>query len=254
MARLPHARLRWKGFRIAAAILLLAGSGIGARADTIVLTDGRSFNDAQIVSQSPMTVTVRHAAGFVQIQKSLLPEALRAKYPADPAAAAAAAQQEKERREAEARQKQEAAEKKVAAPAEPAEPAKEPPAVPAVSDAEVAARAKSTAHDRALSAAYDHFYKWRPSYESIRIDSLQLKIDTLDQRPAGSGPWTFTGSGSISYHDYVERRGASGNAVRELGRPHLALVAFEGTTKTGGETTLTPRIVRLMDASTLAPK
>ncbi len=55
----------------------------------LTLRDGRTLRDYSILSQSPGTVTVRHAAGLAKIDKAQLPPELAAQYPADPDAIAA---------------------------------------------------------------------------------------------------------------------------------------------------------------------
>ncbi|HET7536478.1 MAG TPA: hypothetical protein VFJ90_08495 [Candidatus Didemnitutus sp.] len=237
--------------RSSPAFLMIAAIGFAvcvataAQADTLVLTNGRTYNDARIVSASPLTVTVRHAGGFIQVDKVLLPEALRAQYPIDSAAAAAIAQQEKERHdrvEAIALQKREAA----AALAARLEAEKKTGVAPAETDEVIAARTRRAAHDRALSAAGSHFRtQWTPNYGAVAISSLQLKIDNLDQAAGSDGQWRFTGSGSVNYRDQPEQAQAGAEAAKS----HRALVAFQGTLNSDGSTTLTPRVVTVTDFS-----
>lgn len=52
-------------------------------ADDLTLTDGRVLKDATIVSQTPRTVTIRHATGLSSVAKTLLPVEFQAKYPVD---------------------------------------------------------------------------------------------------------------------------------------------------------------------------
>lgn len=80
-----------------APLLALLAAACTATAGDIALPDGRLFRDAQIVSQSPDTVTIRHAAGFDQVPKAKLPPELAAQYPADTAAAEAAAVESQQR-------------------------------------------------------------------------------------------------------------------------------------------------------------
>lgn len=68
-------------------LALLAALCLSASAADIALSDGRIFREAKIVSQSPTTVTIRHAAGFDQVPKAKLPPDLAAQYPSDDAAA-----------------------------------------------------------------------------------------------------------------------------------------------------------------------
>lgn len=66
----------------------------------LTLRDGRTLSDYRILSQSPGTVTVRHAEGLAKVDKAQLPPELAAQYPADPDAVAAE-QQANERARAE---------------------------------------------------------------------------------------------------------------------------------------------------------
>ncbi len=65
--------------------------GLALAAD-LKLSDGRTFTDFQIVSQTPMTVMVRHAKGAAKVQKNLLPPDVLAKYPIDEKGAIAEAE------------------------------------------------------------------------------------------------------------------------------------------------------------------
>jgi len=58
-----------------------------ALAADLLLSDGRSFKDATIMSQTPRTVTVKHANGLSSVAKELLPPDLKALYPVDETAA-----------------------------------------------------------------------------------------------------------------------------------------------------------------------
>lgn len=58
-----------------------------AFATDLTLTDGRVLKDANIISQTPRTVTIKHASGLSSIAKPLLPPELKTKYPVDEAAA-----------------------------------------------------------------------------------------------------------------------------------------------------------------------
>lgn len=80
------------------ALLLAFAAALPASAADLTLTDGRTFRDASIVSQSPRKVVIKHADGLSGVEKTLLPAELSARYPIDEAAA-----REAERRSAEAR-------------------------------------------------------------------------------------------------------------------------------------------------------
>jgi len=58
-----------------------------AFAADITLTGGRVLKDATVMSQTPRTVIVKHAAGLSSVAKELLPLELQARYPVDEAAA-----------------------------------------------------------------------------------------------------------------------------------------------------------------------
>ena len=59
-------------------------------ADVISLRDGRVFQDAEIFSQSPLSVMIRHHGGINSVPKKLLPDNLLVQYPLDQKAAAEA--------------------------------------------------------------------------------------------------------------------------------------------------------------------
>lgn len=71
-----------------ALVFALALATLASAAD-LVLKDGRVLRGAVITKQDPTTVTVRHSAGFTQVEKAKLPDELAAQYPIDEAAAAA---------------------------------------------------------------------------------------------------------------------------------------------------------------------
>ncbi len=70
---------------ICAAALMVSS----AFATTITLSDGRSFKEAEIVSETPLTVVIKHSDGLSSVSKKHLPSALQEKHPLDEAAAAA---------------------------------------------------------------------------------------------------------------------------------------------------------------------
>lgn len=70
----------------------------------LTLRDGRTLRDYRILSQSPGTLTVRHAGGLAKIDKAQLPPELAALYPVDPAAVAAERQANERARAAHAQQ------------------------------------------------------------------------------------------------------------------------------------------------------
>ncbi|MFT3870101.1 MAG: hypothetical protein QM715_16760 [Nibricoccus sp.] len=73
-------------------------SSVTVFADDVTLADGRVFKDAIIVSETPRTVTLRHATGLCSVAKPLLPAELQAKHPVDEAAAKVAEEKNRQDR------------------------------------------------------------------------------------------------------------------------------------------------------------
>ena len=65
---------------------LLLAWGSCAAAD-LTLTDGRTFRDASVMSQTPLTVVIKHAEGLSSVPKTALPPEFAVRYPIDEAAA-----------------------------------------------------------------------------------------------------------------------------------------------------------------------
>lgn len=83
--------------------VLLLGAALlapGLFASDLALADGRVFHEAQVLSQSPRTVVIRHSGGLASVEKQLLPEEWRSRYPIDEAAALVAEQHERAASEA----------------------------------------------------------------------------------------------------------------------------------------------------------
>ena len=73
--------------------LLIAVAGlfiVDLRAENIVLKDGRLFKDAEVFSQSALSVMIKHQGVVSSVPKKLLPDDLLAQYPLDAKAAAEA--------------------------------------------------------------------------------------------------------------------------------------------------------------------
>ena len=56
---------------------------LSLRAENITLKDGRVFKDAEVFSQSPLSVMIKHRGGISSVQKKFLPDNLLAQYPLD---------------------------------------------------------------------------------------------------------------------------------------------------------------------------
>ena len=214
-----------------AVYLFVLIGGLSVRADTLTLTDGRRFEEAQVVSQSPLHVTVRHAAGISQIEKALLPEPLRAKYPPDSAAAAAAAERQRERlSKAEAERERLRSELQQSA----AQQRKEREATH-VADAQkttptvVPIETEAAARHTAEYGAREHFRnEWRPGLGAILVHDLQVKIAKIEQPSGWGSQWTFSGEGFVDYSDGAEY--ARNKDECQLRR---ALVGFTGVLEDG---------------------
>jgi hypothetical protein len=66
----------------------------------ITTSDGRTYRDASVISQTPRNVTIKHSGGLTSVSKQLLPESLRAAFPIDENAAKAAEKKAAAAREA----------------------------------------------------------------------------------------------------------------------------------------------------------
>jgi uncharacterized protein len=77
---------------VSASLMLVVSLGVAAslRSEDIALKDGRIFTDAEIISQAPLTVMIKHRGGLNSVPKQLLPEKLAAQFLADPKAVAEA--------------------------------------------------------------------------------------------------------------------------------------------------------------------
>ena len=184
--------------------LMFVAVTVAACAETITLTDGRSFAEAKIVSETPMRVTLRHSGGLTQVDKAALPEALRVKYPADPVAA------ERDRAREEARAAAAAAEY------ERSRPQREARAKQLAKD-----REKSAAHRDSLAAeernraesqqaglfklarreAENYFEtQWRPGNNSVHVTRVIVDIESVEPAAGWPGQYNVVGSGYVAYY------------------------------------------------------
>lgn len=69
-------------------IVLFLALATAVSAADLALSDGRVFKDFRVVSQTAMTVLVRHAGGLAKVDKKLLPAEVLARYPIDEKGAA----------------------------------------------------------------------------------------------------------------------------------------------------------------------
>ncbi|HLP06955.1 MAG TPA: hypothetical protein VK178_02235 [Opitutaceae bacterium] len=174
-------------------VLFLLGLGCalvaGAGAETIRLTDGRTFESARVISASPGRVCIRHAGGLVQVERGLLPPELAERFPADPEAVAAEDAKRVSDAERKAVKDERAAEEfKMAA--RTAQPAPQP--VAASADA-----IRETAEDYARSY-------FRNKYQSGANDSVTLRVMVETEDPQEMSGWMdqWRVSGEASFTQY----------------------------------------------------
>lgn len=230
--------------KMLALILALAGN-LNAQIDTVTLTNGRSYKDVQIVSQTALYVTVRHSGGVSQIEKSFLPEPLRTQYPANASAAKAEAERERARRakaDAERERMRTIREASAAQQKQESEEAAAPSSVNEESEKEPADKAKSRIRESAEIAVEAYFRKeWRPGVKPVHVVSAMTKINTMEE-PQGSGnQWTFIGGGSVIYIE-GDANSSMTKGLKEQGSIVQANVSFTGAME-DGRATVTPRII-----------
>ena len=160
-----------------------------ACADTITLTDGRTFAEARIASASAGRVCIRHSGGIAQVERSLLPPELAARYPADPQAVAA----EDATRAADAEKKaaqEEASAERHRTLAERSHPAPEP---------QVASAAEI--EDTVVEYAKRYF---RDKYQGGTNDSVTFNVSVDTEPPAEMTGWTdqWRVNGEASFTHY----------------------------------------------------
>lgn len=86
------------------ALFLLTVGTLPAAPATITLLNGKKYEQAEVVSQTAEAVTLRYSGGIAQVDKRMLPDDLRARYPLDEKAAEAErARQERDQVRAQAR-------------------------------------------------------------------------------------------------------------------------------------------------------
>jgi hypothetical protein len=176
---------------------------IPAPADTITLTDGRTFAEARIISASAGRVCIRHTDGIAQVERSLLPPELATRYPADAQAVAA----EDARRAADAEKKtaqEEARDERHRTLAERAHPAPKP---------QVASAAEI--EDAVVEYAKRYF---RDKYQSGSNDSVTFNVSVETEPPAEMSGWLdqWRVAGEASFTHY--RSSGWGNYQKETRR------------------------------------
>lgn len=186
-------------------VALAAGMGLRLAAETLTLADGRTFQNAVVLSQSPRTVIVRHAGGLASIEKTKLPAALRERYPVDEAAALL-----EDARLAEERERvRVAAEAAVRAPApEPAVTAAAKPAVstatprPPTREEQQAAR-KAAVLEKAAVLAQRHF---ESRYAETLGGWAEATVKLTDAREVDGwhDRWVVSGQAVVRYFRHLD--------------------------------------------------
>lgn len=187
-------------------IFLAAGITGSVFASEITLKDGRVLKDAKIVSEAPLKVTIKHAAGLGSVDKALLPAELQAQYPINEAAARAA--DEKGRAAFKAAQDSRKAEAdrlaRMRAGRETSIAANH------ASQENEAARVKSEteaveADAKVRAAAY--FTGSTYSRNPVTKKSCQVKITEVRPLEGWSGRWLVKGQASIKHYDDFRNMG-----------------------------------------------
>ena len=191
------------GFALALSIAALA------HADTIALTDGRTFTEARIVSASAGRVCIRHAAGIVQVEKSLLPPDLAARYPADSQAVAAEDSARAAEAEKKAAKDEQLAERQRELARRPTSPALEP-------------HAASAAEIEDFVEKYAERY-FRDKYQGGSNDSVTFNVSVVTEPPAEMSGWLdqWRVEGEASFTHY---RSASWGSYQKESRRFEAIV------------------------------
>jgi hypothetical protein len=199
----------------------------------VKMSDGRVYKDVVFVSESPTRITVRHEGGLAQLDKKKLPDALKAKYPADEAAAereriereqrriAAAQEYERTRPQREAQTKALREQRMASVAFREAEELREEKQM-----AESMKRARTIAQDR----AEDYFRTtWKPGNNSAYVTDSRARIDSFEAKQGWPGQWTFSGEGYVEYY-LSSGRSFGSNRVN-----------FVGDIDAQGRVTITPK-------------
>lgn len=162
-------------------------------AETLTLTDGRTLQDATVISQSPRRVVVRHAGGLASVEKTKLPAPLRERYPVDEAAAKAedekaAADLERQRAEDAERAKQWTEAERTARKAKPE---------PTAEEKARAERAQALAVAAPLAKSYFETQYNKPIGGTI---SSTVTLDDARKMDGWGDRWVVTGQAVLRYY------------------------------------------------------
>ncbi len=182
-----------------------------AVAADITLTDGQTFTNAKIISSSPGRVCIRHAGGLTQVEKTLLPPDLAARYPATPDAVAA-----EDAKHAEDAEKRLAKEEK-RRETERVRPRRSTPSYAAAETPQ--SPSESSIKYTAERYAYRYF---RDKYHSGSNDKLTLRLSITTEDPEPIAGWVdqWRVSGEANYTDYS----SSGGSFQKDGRRFEAVI------------------------------
>lgn len=180
-------------------LVAAAASAISLAAD-ISLTDGRVFKDATVMSQTPLKVVIRHAAGLSSVTKQLLPPELQARYPVDEAAAREAERQATAASEAARESEKNEAERVARMRAQRAESVA---ANTANADREKAfEEARYAAVEREATERAKHYfqYEYNPSNNSASTWDCSVTISEVRPVEGWPGRWFVRGRSFIKYY------------------------------------------------------
>jgi hypothetical protein len=202
-----------KSLVICAAALMVSS----AFATTVSLSDGRSFADAQIISETPTTVVIKHADGLSSVSKKLLPPALQEKHPIDEAAAVANEKKSAAAREASLKARNEERERSAKLLAQRYADVAERQALEkkAIADKNAeTARAQASAQ-RSLESYFRDKFSWNPGSQRT------VDVTIREIRPADGWPNRWVVSGSVLIRNHVPsptRINTEGMSAKEIRR------------------------------------
>lgn len=180
--------------------IVAALTAITATAADILLIDGRVLKNAEIISQSPSAVMIRHDTGLCSAQKKLLPADLLAKYPIDEAGERIAEQKAEEGRRAASEWAKSEAQRIERLRADRAESA----AANALRDAAIQV-AEDTAYASARREITSRAKDWfRLEYKAANGSRLTMGstivLDTLEPVTGWPGCWRATGRARVEQY------------------------------------------------------
>jgi len=171
-----------------------------AFAADILLSDGRSFKDATIMSQTPRTVTVKHANGLSSVAKELLPPDLKAQYPVDETVAREADRHAVSARETALELEKAEAERVARLRAERVESVAANTANAERDAAREEAKYAAVERDAVERAKHYFQYEYDPGNNSASVVDCRVTISEVRPVAGWPGRWFVQGCGFVKYY------------------------------------------------------